>query len=148
MEYNLLGPTGVKVSKICLGTATFGVAPDVREAGRVVGRVPYAPLHGGLLASTDVQHRGVHGDQRFGGPGFTGPELDIGRSVERLSREWGLPPYRVSLAWLLSHPAVASAIVGAETVEEVTANATAADVVLDPTQLDALTTVGTRVDPA
>ena len=37
MEYCLLGPTGVKVSKICLGTATFGVAPDAQEAGRVVG---------------------------------------------------------------------------------------------------------------
>src|SRR5215216_5335684 len=37
MEYSLLGPTGVKVSKICLGTATFGVAPDARGAGRVVG---------------------------------------------------------------------------------------------------------------
>ena len=36
MEYSLLGPTGVKVSKICLGTATFGVAPDAQEARRVV----------------------------------------------------------------------------------------------------------------
>jgi 6-phospho-beta-glucosidase len=27
MEYSLLGQSGVKVSKICLGTATFGVAP-------------------------------------------------------------------------------------------------------------------------
>src|SRR6476661_3781910 len=36
MEYSLLGLTGVKVSKICLGTATFGVAPDPQEAGRVV----------------------------------------------------------------------------------------------------------------
>ena len=37
MEYSLLGPTGVKVSKICLGTATFGVAPDAQEAGRPGG---------------------------------------------------------------------------------------------------------------
>ena len=36
MHYSLLGPTGVKVSKICLGTATFGVAPDAQEAARVV----------------------------------------------------------------------------------------------------------------
>ena len=36
MEYSLLGPTGVKVSKICLGTATFGVAPDAQEAQRMV----------------------------------------------------------------------------------------------------------------
>jgi aryl-alcohol dehydrogenase-like predicted oxidoreductase len=38
---------------------------------------------------------------------------------------------QVSLAWLLSRPAVASAIVGAETVEDVAANATAADVKLE-----------------
>jgi aryl-alcohol dehydrogenase-like predicted oxidoreductase len=50
----------------------------------------------------------------------------------------------VSLAWLLSRPAVASAIVGAETTEEVTANATAADVTLDQTQLDAPTALPTR----
>jgi 1-deoxyxylulose-5-phosphate synthase len=36
MEFSLLGQSGVKVSKICLGTATFGVAPDAQEAGRVV----------------------------------------------------------------------------------------------------------------
>ena len=59
--------------------------------------------------------------------------------MERLSQEWGLQPYQVSLAWLLSRPAVASAIVGAEAAEEVTANATAADVSLDQAQLDALT---------
>jgi aryl-alcohol dehydrogenase-like predicted oxidoreductase len=36
MDYSLLGPTGVRVSKICLGTATFVVAPDAPEAERVV----------------------------------------------------------------------------------------------------------------
>jgi aryl-alcohol dehydrogenase-like predicted oxidoreductase len=39
-----------------------------------------------------------------------------------------------------------SAIVGAETVEETIANATAADVVLDQAQLDALTALGTADD--
>ena len=39
----------------------------------------------------------------------------------------------------LSRPAVASVIVGAETVDEITANASAADVVLENAQLDALT---------
>jgi aryl-alcohol dehydrogenase-like predicted oxidoreductase len=49
----------------------------------------------------------------------------------------------VSLAWLLSRPAVASAIVGAETEQEITANATAADLTLDQAQLDALTALPT-----
>jgi 1-deoxyxylulose-5-phosphate synthase len=106
--------------------------------------VPFAPLHGGLLASSHVQHRGIHGDQRFGGPGFTEQELETGRTVNRLSDEWGLQPYQVSLAWLLSRPAVASAIVGAETVKEIIA--TAADVILQQGQLDALTTLRTGDD--
>ncbi len=101
--------------------------------------VPFGPLHGGLLASTQVEDREFSGDKRFGGSGFTAAELEIGRAVERLSQDWSLQPYQVSLAWLLSRPAVASVIVGAETVDEITANATAADVTLEQAQLDALT---------
>src|SRR3954469_17647717 len=113
------------------------LAPACQQFGLSI--VPFGPLHGGLLAGRQVEDREFSGDKRFGGSGFTGTELDIGRAVERLSQEWGLEPYQVSLAWLLSRPAVASAIVGAETAEEVTANATAADVTLDEAQLDALT---------
>ena len=101
--------------------------------------VPFGPLHGGLLAGTRVEERGIYGDMRFAGPGFTEAELRVGRAVERPSQEWGLQPYQVSLAWLLSRPAVASAIVGAESVDEITGNATAADVILEQAELDALT---------
>jgi 1-deoxyxylulose-5-phosphate synthase len=102
--------------------------------------VPFGPLHGGLLAGTSqVEEREFAGDRRFGGSGFTETELEVGRGVERLSQDWSLQPYQVSLAWLLSRPAVASAIVGAESVEEITANATAADVILEQAQLEALT---------
>ena len=38
MKYSVLGTTGVKVSRICLGTATFGVAPTAQDADRVVAR--------------------------------------------------------------------------------------------------------------
>jgi aryl-alcohol dehydrogenase-like predicted oxidoreductase len=38
MRYATLGSTGVKVSCIGLGTATFGVAPLAEEAGRMIGR--------------------------------------------------------------------------------------------------------------
>ena len=37
MKYSVLGSTGVKVSRICLGTATFGVAPTAQDADRLVG---------------------------------------------------------------------------------------------------------------
>jgi aryl-alcohol dehydrogenase-like predicted oxidoreductase len=103
--------------------------------------VPFAPLHGGLLAGMHVVERGISGDVRFGGPGFSDVELQVGREVERLSQDWGLQPHQVALAWLLFRHGVASVIVGAETVEELTANASAAEIVLSQAQLDELTTL-------
>jgi 1-deoxyxylulose-5-phosphate synthase len=114
------------------------LAPACLQFGLSI--VPFGPLHGGLLAgTTQVEEREFAGDKRFGGSGFTQTELEVGRAVEQLSQDWSLQPYQVSLAWLLSRPAVASAIVGAESMDEITANATAADVILEQAQLDALT---------
>src|SRR5215211_32468 len=118
-------------------TAERELVPACLQFGLSI--VPFAPLHGGLLAGMQVLEREFIGDVRFAGSAFPEAELEIGRTVERLSQDWGLQPYQVSLAWLLSRPAVASAIVGAETEMEATANATAADVTLDQAQLDALT---------
>ena len=114
------------------------LAPACAQFGLSI--VPFGPLHGGLLAgTTQVEQREFAGDKRFGGSGFSETELEVGRAVEGLAQDWSLQPYQVSLAWLLSRPAVASVIVGAETVDEVTANATAADVILEQDQLDAIT---------
>jgi aryl-alcohol dehydrogenase-like predicted oxidoreductase len=118
-------------------TAERELAPACQQFGLSI--IPYAPLHGGLLADLHVLDRDVSGDERFSGAGFTDTEIALARQVERLSCIWGLAPYQVSLAWLLSRPAVASAIVGAETVEELHANATAADLKLEQSQLDTLT---------
>jgi aryl-alcohol dehydrogenase-like predicted oxidoreductase len=103
-----------------------------------VSIVPYAPLHGGLLADLSVLDRDLAGDKRFGGPGFSAAEIAVARELDRLAREWGLGMQQVSLAWLLSRPAVASVIVGAETVEEMRDNASAADVELTAEQLQAV----------
>ena len=37
MKYSVLGPTGVRVSRVCVGTATFGVVPSPHDADGVVG---------------------------------------------------------------------------------------------------------------
>jgi aryl-alcohol dehydrogenase-like predicted oxidoreductase len=103
-----------------------------------VSIVPYAPLHGGLLADLSGLDRDLAGDKRFGGPGFSAAEIAVARELDRLAREWGLGMQQVSLAWLLSRPAVASVIVGAETVEEMRANASAVDVELTAEQLRAV----------
>ena len=101
--------------------------------------VPYSPLHGGLLADLAVLDREVSGDQRFGAPGFPSHEVAVAREVDRLAHEWGLGMHEVALAWLLARPAVASVIVGPESVEELQANASAADIRMAPEQLDTIT---------
>lgn len=123
-------------------TAERELAPACTQFGLSI--IPYAPLHGGLLADLAVVNRAVSGDQRFGGAGFPDDEIALAREANRLSREWGLAPYQASLAWLLSRPAVASVIVGAETSAELQANASAADVHLDASQIDLLTALTTK----
>ncbi|GAB4064682.1 hypothetical protein GCM10028777_11780 [Angustibacter speluncae] len=102
--------------------------------------IPFAPLHGWLLAGAPGL-RGVKGDARFGGAGFTDAERGVGEAVQGLADRWGLAAPQVSLAWLLSRPAVASVIVGAENLEELSANASAADVALEAAQMDAVSTL-------
>ncbi|MGO4455313.1 aldo/keto reductase [Arthrobacter sp. RAF14] len=97
--------------------------------------VAYAPLHGGLLADLKVLDREIAGGKRYGGRGFSEEEIAVARELNRLAEEWGLGMQQVSLAWLLSRPAVASVIVGAETASEVLANTAAGDVELTPEQL-------------
>lgn len=100
--------------------------------------IPYAPLHGGLLADLSVLDRPIAGGKRYGGPGYPDAEIAVARQLDQLARGWGLGMQQVSLAWLLSRPAVASVIVGAETADELRANAAAADVELTQEQLNAV----------
>ncbi|SDP43552.1 Predicted oxidoreductase [Arthrobacter sp. ok909] len=107
--------------------------------------IPYAPLHGGLLADLSILDRPIAGGKRYGGPGYSDTEIAVARRLDQLARDWGLGMQQVSLAWLLSRPAVASVIVGAETADELRANAAAADVELTKEQLDVVSalTAGT-----
>src|SRR3954453_17822664 len=100
------GPVAAQVKYNLLDRAAEReLGPACEQSGLSI--VPYAPLHGGLLADVAVLDREVTGDQRFGAAGFTEAEIAVAREVDRLSRAWGLAPYQVSLAWLLSPPAVA-----------------------------------------
>ena len=117
-------------------TAERELAPACTRFGLSI--VAYAPLHGGLLADLSVLDREVAGNKRYGGQGFSQDEIAVARELDRLARQWGLGMQQVSLAWLLSRPVVASVIVGAETAQEMVANASAADVELTPEQLDAV----------
>ena len=104
----------------------------------------FSPLGGGLLASPAVLEResGVTGSQRWGGPGFPEEDIANARRFYDLAHEAGESPARLALAWLLSRPAVSSAIIGPETLEELETNATAADLELDDDLMEKVDEIG------
>jgi aryl-alcohol dehydrogenase-like predicted oxidoreductase len=65
-------------------------------------------------------------------PKMTPDALARAERVAALARAAGHAPAVLALAWVLSHPQVASAIVGATRVEQLAENLKAADVDLAP----------------
>ena len=57
MEYRLLGRSGVRVSKLCLGTMSFGGRTDEAEAKRIIDEGIDAGIN--FIDSADVYARGV-----------------------------------------------------------------------------------------
>lgn len=119
--------------------------PVCREHG--VGLLTWAPLAAGFLT-------GVY---RSDQPPPAGSRLDVNRrrfeelasdqswrilaEVERVAEETGARPAQVALAWVLSRPAVSSALLGARSVRQLDENLGAVELELGPEQLDRLNAV-------
>jgi len=88
MKYSILGQTGVRVSQIALGTATFGVAPRAEGADRIVG----AALDLGL---NFVDTADVYGNM----PVFDRPGALPAVDREPASRSLGVPSVDVAARW-------------------------------------------------
>jgi len=56
MKYGYLGSTGVKVSKLCLGTMTFGRETDEKESHRILSR--FTEAGGNFIDTANVYSRG------------------------------------------------------------------------------------------
>jgi 1-deoxyxylulose-5-phosphate synthase len=90
--------------------------------------VVFSPLGGGLLATADMRNRPYAGEKRWGGGAFTESQLFLAKRLEQVASEWGYSPSELALAWVLSRQGVATAVIGAEKVEEVVTNVRAVDV--------------------
>lgn len=117
-------------------TAESEVVPACLRFG--LSLVTFSSLHGGLLAGGDVLSREYGGWKRWGLAGFSAAELAFAERFTAQCREWGAPQNEVALSWLLSRPAMASAIIGPETPAEVAANVKALSRELDADQLATL----------
>jgi aryl-alcohol dehydrogenase-like predicted oxidoreductase len=105
----------------------------------------FSPLAGGLFAGPAKRNETFVGRQRWGGTPFTEREIALAQELERLAHRYGYSPAVLALAWLISKPVVASAIVGAEHVGQLEANAAACDVDLPAELMAALDEIGKAV---
>ncbi len=109
-----------------------------------VGVIPWSPLARGHLAgarkslddqsSTTRAETDTYGHDLYGGPG----DAEIIAAVNAVAEERGVSPAEVSLAWLLSKPAVTAPIIGATKLDHLDAAVRAVDLVLDEEEIQRL----------
>ena len=105
----------------------------------------FSPLAGGLLTGIAATQRAIIGVQRWmagGGPGYSPEHIAVAEQMEALGQQWDHTPGNLALAWLLSRPTIASAIIGPETIAELEENVRAMDVQLEAAQMTELDEVG------
>jgi aryl-alcohol dehydrogenase-like predicted oxidoreductase len=130
---NAAAPTSVQVYWSLVGRdVEHEIVPICQRLD--VGVVVWSPLAAGYLTGrTDGRRSRLE---------FPPVDEEIGRRVLRvlgdIARQAGATPAQVALAWLLHRSEVSSVIVGASTLPQLEENLTAAGLVLDDSQLDAL----------
>ena len=117
------------------------VEPDILPfcAAHGIGVVPYSPMQSGLLSGTFDVTRLAPGDWRRNNLHFQAPNLARNLAlVERLrpiADRHDKTVGQLAVAWVLSNPAVTSAIVGARRPEQVAENVGAAGWTLTESEL-------------
>jgi aryl-alcohol dehydrogenase-like predicted oxidoreductase len=124
--------------------ATRGLERDMVPAcaRHGVSLTVFSPLAGGLLAGPQTRSRTYTGAKRWGGQGFSQAQLQLADELQAVAEEAGHAPAELALGWLLAQPAVASAIVGPETLDELEASAAAADLILSEEVLARVDAIG------
>jgi len=111
------------------------ILPMARALGVAV--IPYSPTGGGLLTGKygagRAPERGRLVDNKMYKVRYGDPALfELAERFCALAAELGHAPATLAVAWVASHPAVTSVLVGGRSVEQLSATLAAGDLVLDP----------------
>ena len=108
-----------------------------------IGVIVYSPMQAGLLTGKFTRERAASlpaDDWRKNNPDFNEPQLSLNLElVEKLApiaARNGQPVANLALAWVLRRSEVTAAIVGSRKPAQIQETARAADLVLDPTDLE------------
>jgi L-glyceraldehyde 3-phosphate reductase len=105
-----------------------GLLPVLEEVG--AGAIVFSPLAGGLLTRRYLD--GIPADSRaaegrwFGESAITPEYLDRARALNAIAAERGQSLAQLALTWVLRHPQVTSALIGASSVAQLEDSLTAA----------------------
>ncbi len=116
------------------------ILPFCQQQG--IGTISYAPMASGLLTGAMTRERAASlppDDFRSRNPEFREPRLS--RNIELVERlrtvgaRHGKGPGEVAIAWVLKHPAITGAIVGARSAKQLDGIVGAADLKLTPQEI-------------
>jgi aryl-alcohol dehydrogenase-like predicted oxidoreductase len=132
-------------------TAEIEILPMAQSLGIAV--VPYSPTGGGLLTGKyGVGRRPDNGRlidwkmyaTRYGDAAY----FEIAESFTRLAAELGYAPTTLAVAWVASHPAVTSVLVGGRDVDQLAPALAAKDVELDAAMRARISALSPEPPPA
>ncbi|WP_410515286.1 aldo/keto reductase [Paenibacillus sp. BR2-3] len=108
-----------------------------------VGIIPYFPLAGGILTGKyNTGGAAPAGSRADTDPNFSrflsDSRIQLGETVGQIATELGHSPTALSLAWLMSRPAVSTVIVGATKVAQLQENLKSVSIALDSNTLERL----------
>jgi aryl-alcohol dehydrogenase-like predicted oxidoreductase len=131
--------------------------PTCRRYG--MGVIPWSPLAGGWLSGRwrkgQEPPESMRADRIPARYDLSIPanqrKLDVVEELARLAEDAGLSLIHLAIAFVIRHPAVAAAIIGPRTMEQLESQLGAAEVTLDDAVLDRIDEIvapGTNVNPA
>lgn len=141
-----LGASAPVCVQIQYSLAIRGLEKDLIPtcAAHGLATMAFGPLAGGLLAG-DAKSRPATGHKRWGGPGYSEAQLKVASQLEELAERSGYTPALLAIAWVISRPTVASGIIGPESIDELEANVSAANLSLPGDLQAALDEIGKPV---
>lgn len=132
------------------------ILPTCQRHG--MGVLSYSPLTGGWLSGRWRKGSGQQASSRAGrlperfdlSQPANQRKLDAVEELAQLAEETGITLIQMAIAFVLTHPAITSAIIGPRTMDQLEGQLAAADVVLEPDVLDRIDEIvapGTTVNP-
>jgi aryl-alcohol dehydrogenase-like predicted oxidoreductase len=113
-----------------------------------IGVISYSPMASGLLTGAMTRDRIASlplNDWRTRNPEFTEPKLSrnlaIAQLLRKVGQHHGVSAGEAAIAWVLHHPAITGAIVGARNAKQVEGIARAANLHLAPVEIEELQSI-------